>query len=84
METKNKNKKPKTHPQKHTNRTRGIMVFYSKNSQLNLGWTELLLVAGFDVDGTNPGVESNVSHIVVTTTGPDVECLDACCCCGGC
>ena len=56
---------------------------YSKNSQLNLGWTELL-VAEVDVDveesGINAGVESNVSHLVVTTT-PDVECLD-CCCCG--
>ncbi len=41
-------------------------------------------MAEVDVDveesGINAGVESNVSHLVVTTT-PDVECLD-CCCCG--
>lgn len=42
----------------------------SKNSQLNLG----LLVA-VDVEGTGleAGVESKVSHFVVTTTGPDDE-----------
>lgn len=47
----------------------------SKNSQLNLG----LLVAKLDVDvdvegtGFEAGVESKVSHFVVTTTGPDDE-----------
>lgn len=54
---------------------------YSKNSQLNLGWTELLGAEAVvdEETGINAGVESNVSHLVVTTT-PDVECL-ACCCC---
>lgn len=33
-----------------------------------------------DVEGTgiNAGLESNVSHFVVTTTDPDAECLDDC------
>lgn len=43
---------------------------------MNLGCTELLLLVA-DVDG----VESNVSHFVVTTTGPDVEFLDDASCC---
>lgn len=54
--------------------TCGMVIYHSKNSQLNLGGPELLVIEGVvvdvDVDGNviNGGVESNVSHFVVTTT----------------
>ncbi|KAJ0432414.1 hypothetical protein HanIR_Chr17g0858921 [Helianthus annuus] len=34
--------------------------------------------------GEGVDVESKVSHCVVTTTSPDVDFLDGCCCCCGC
>jgi hypothetical protein len=57
-----------------------MVIYHIKNSQLNLEGPELLLVlllllviegvVVVDVDGNviNGGVESNVSHFVVTTT----------------
>jgi hypothetical protein len=59
------------------------IIIYSKNSQLNLGGTELLvdeLDEDVDVTGINGGRESNVSHFVVTTTSEPEEFIDGLCC----
>lgn len=69
-----------THP--HT--VEGILgsLLTQSKSQLNFGCcTELMVVvvdAVVDIEGcpgTMAGPESNVSHCVVMTTGPEVECL---------
>lgn len=85
------NPKPHIHTTQRQIKTSFYTLIQSKNSQLSLGWTGLMLAAVVtDVGGADTSggaeAESKVSHFVVTTTGPDVECLDGCggCCCCWC